>query len=102
MPALPKRKLPLTNEIISAMLAVHDGARRGDLEVDRSSYNWVAMLAVFAVLAESGERKDEVTGDRGKRDEETQCNAHRSLRFLSEHICRRVSCFAILIMFRQP
>ena len=57
---VPNRKLPLTNEIINAMLAVYDGAQRGDLVVDRSSYYWVAMFAVFAVLAESGERKDEV------------------------------------------
>ena len=57
---IPKRKLPLTNEIINAMLAVYDGARRGSLVVERGSYYWTALFAAFAVLAESGERKDEV------------------------------------------
>ena len=57
---IPKRKLPLTNDLINAMLSVHDGAARDGLMVDRLSYYWIAMLAVFTVLAESGERKDEV------------------------------------------
>ena len=57
---VPKRKLPLTNAIITAMLAVHDGAVRDGLMVDRTSHYWIAMFAVFSVLAESGERKDEV------------------------------------------
>ena len=57
---IPKRKLPLTNAIITAMLGVYDGATRGGLVVERDTYYWDAMFAVFAVLAESGERKDEV------------------------------------------
>jgi hypothetical protein len=62
---VPDRKLPLTNKLINAMLAVGDGARRGALVVERAAYYWVSMFALFATLAESGARKDEVSGDRG-------------------------------------
>ena len=63
---VPERKLPLTNEIITGMLETPEGAQRGSLRLNRSEYFWISMLALFSVLAESGERKDEVTGDRGK------------------------------------
>ena len=57
---VPERKLPLTNRLIDGMLACPDGARRGGLCVDWSTYRWKALRAVFATLAESGERKDEI------------------------------------------
>ena len=57
----PARKLPLTNAIIIAMLAVADGLVGMGFVVTRSSYFWVAALATFAVLAETGMRKADVS-----------------------------------------
>ena len=61
---IPKRKLPLTNDLIYGMLEVADGARRGGLAVARESYYWLSMFTLFTVNAEVGMRKDEVTGDK--------------------------------------
>jgi hypothetical protein len=67
---VPDRKLPLTNVLIDGMLGAPEtapGATRGTLPpLSRSAYFWIAMLALFAVLAEVGARKDEVSGDHGK------------------------------------
>ena len=62
---IPDRKLPLTGDLIDKMLATYAGARRGALIFEPGTYYWTAMLCLFAVLAESGERKDEVTGNKG-------------------------------------
>ena len=61
---VPKRKLPLTNDLINGMLEVADGTRRGSLVVARESYYWLSMLTLFTVNAEVGMRKDEPTGDK--------------------------------------
>ncbi len=63
---VPDRKLPLNNALIDGMLSTPDGAERAGLVVCRAAYYWVAMLALFATLGESGERKDEVSGDKGR------------------------------------
>ena len=57
----PARKRPLTNAIINAMLSVADGLAGMGLVVALSSYFWVAALATFAVLAETGMRKADVS-----------------------------------------
>jgi hypothetical protein len=63
---VPKRKLPLTNHMADGILCVYEGATRAGLTVARTAYYWVAMLCLFAVLLETGMRKDEVTGDKGR------------------------------------
>ena len=63
---VPKRKLPLTNDLICGMLEVADGARRGALVVARESYYWLSMFTLFTVDAEVGMRKEEVTGDKSR------------------------------------
>ena len=65
-PLVPKRKLPLTNHMADGMLGVYEGATRAGLTVTRASHHWVAMLCLFTVLLETGMRKDEVTGDKGR------------------------------------
>ena len=57
---IPKRKLPLTNELITAILATYNGATMGKLVVDRSSRYWVSIFAAFETAAETGVRKDEL------------------------------------------
>ena len=61
---VPDRKNPLTNELINGMLATPNGTATGSgvgsLVVDWASYYWTALRALFSVLAESGNRKDEV------------------------------------------
>ena len=63
---VPKRKLPLTNHLADGILSVYEGAMRAGLTVARTTYHWVAMLCLFTVLLETGMRKDEVTGDKGR------------------------------------
>ena len=63
---VPKRKLPLTNHLADGILSVYEGATRAGLTVARATYHWIAMLCLFAVLLETGMRKDEVTGDKGR------------------------------------
>ena len=65
-PLVPKRKLPLTNRIAEGMLGVYEGATRAGLTVARTAYYWISMLCLFTVLLETGMRKDEVTGDKGR------------------------------------
>ena len=57
---IPDRKNPLTNELIDGMLSTPDGTKVGHLVVEWDSYYWTSLYALFCVLAESGERKDEV------------------------------------------
>jgi len=67
---IPDRKLPLTNVLIDAMLAApaaNAGATRGTLPpLAATSYFWIAAIALFAVCAETGARKAEVSGAHGK------------------------------------
>ena len=63
---IPRRKLPLTNELLAAMFGIYEGATRGALVFVSAAYEWIAFMALFMVLAESGERKDEVSGDKGR------------------------------------
>ena len=51
---VPKRKLPLTNDIINCMLGVPEGAKRGALTVVRKSYYWLSMFCLFDVNSETG------------------------------------------------
>jgi len=63
---VPKRKLPLTNVLIDGMLETPDGACRGALTCVRKSYYWQALFCLFLVTAETGMRKDEPTGNKGR------------------------------------
>ena len=63
---VPKRKLPLTNALIDGMLETADGASRGALTCVRESYYWQALFCLFLVTAETGMRKDEPTGNKGR------------------------------------
>jgi hypothetical protein len=63
---VPKRKLPLTNVLIDGMLETADGASRGALTCVRESYYWQALFCLFLVTAETGMRKDEPTGNKGR------------------------------------
>ena len=56
---IPRRKLPLTNAMLAAMFGIYEGAKRGALVFVSTAYEWIAMMALFMVLAESGERKDD-------------------------------------------
>ena len=58
---VPERKLPFTDEIMRNIFLTPDGASRGALVVDWSSYYWTAIDACFETLAEEGSRKDEVS-----------------------------------------
>ena len=58
---VPERKLSFTDTIIADMFRCPDGASRGALTVDWSSYYWLAVDACFQTLAEEGSRKDEVS-----------------------------------------
>jgi hypothetical protein len=53
-------KLSFTDTIIADIFRCPDGATRGGLTVDWSSYHWTAVDACFQTLAEEGSRKDEV------------------------------------------
>ena len=55
-----RRKKPLTNAKINAMLATPDGATAHGITVVHGSYAWQATTAWVQMLAESGERKDEI------------------------------------------
>ena len=57
---VPQRKLSFTDTIIADIFRCPDGATRGGLTVDWSSYHWTAVDACFQTLAEEGSRKDEV------------------------------------------
>jgi hypothetical protein len=57
---VPERKLSFTDTIVADMFRCPDGATRGALTVDWSSYYWLAVDACFQTLAEEGSRKDEV------------------------------------------
>ena len=57
---VPERKLPFTDEIVREMFNVVDGTKYGGLEVEWSSYFWIAIDACFKTLLEEGSRKDEV------------------------------------------
>ena len=57
---IPERKCPLSDMIVRDMFRTPDGASRGALRVEWSSYYWRAVKACFATLAEEGSRKDEV------------------------------------------
>ena len=57
---IPDRKNPLSNELIDGMLATPNLTKSGSLQVQWDSYKWTALRALFSLLAESGERKDEV------------------------------------------
>ena len=57
---VPERKLAFSDTIMRALLRTPNGARRGNLVLDRDQYYWLAMLACFSTLAEEGSRKDEV------------------------------------------
>ena len=46
--------------MIDNIFRTPQGATRGSLQVDWSSYRWRATKACFATLAEEGSRKDEV------------------------------------------
>jgi len=61
----PKRKLPLTNALIDAVLATPDGTGSGRHQVRWSSYRGRAMRACLCTLAETGMRKDEVAKESG-------------------------------------
>ena len=58
---VPERKLSFTDTIVADMFRCPDGATRGALTVDWSSYYWLAVDACFQTLAEEGSRKDEVS-----------------------------------------
>ena len=58
---VPERKLSFTDTIVADMFRCPDGASRGALTVDWSSYYWLAVDACFQTLAEEGSRKDEVS-----------------------------------------
>ena len=53
-------KKPLSNAKINAMLATPDGATAHGITVVHGSYSWQATTAWVQMLAESGERKDEI------------------------------------------
>lgn len=57
----PARKNPLTGVMIMLMLSTPSGSTRGTLTVDWASYMWVSVHATFAVLAETGMRKGDVS-----------------------------------------
>jgi hypothetical protein len=57
----PKRKVPFTNDMIIQMLATPDGASLGTLAVNRQSYFWVSAFATVATLAETGQRKGDIS-----------------------------------------
>jgi hypothetical protein len=55
------RKLPLTNQVINAMLFdTPDGATWHGRTCRRGSYEWAAATCMWSVMAEGGERKAEV------------------------------------------
>jgi len=56
----PKRKEPLTNPIICAMLSLPQGTPVGKRRVDWSQLEWIALRAMYATLAQTGMRKSEV------------------------------------------
>ena len=58
---IPSRKNPLTNAMIDGMLSTIDGTVGSGLKVRWSLYFWVAVFATFAVLAETGMRKGDVS-----------------------------------------
>ena len=58
---VPERKLSFTDAIVADMFRCPDGATRGALTLDWSSYYWIAVDACFQTLAEEGSRKDEVS-----------------------------------------
>lgn len=60
----PDRKLPFPDAVCRDMFRTPQGARRGALQVDWSSYYWRSVNACFATLAEEGSRKDEVAKDK--------------------------------------
>ena len=57
----PARKKPLTNAMIVTMLAVASGTCGMGFVVDLTSYFWISVVATFAVLAETGMRKADVS-----------------------------------------
>jgi hypothetical protein len=57
----PARKRPLTNAMVLAMLSVETGLVGMGFVVDTSAFMWIAALATFAVLAETGMRKADVS-----------------------------------------
>jgi len=63
---IPERKLPFSDTILRGLLNTPQGASRGALTVDWTSYYWTAVQACFATLAEEGSRKDEVAKESAK------------------------------------
>ena len=57
----PSRKRPLTNAMVLAILSVGDGLSGMGFEVDLTTYMWISVVATFAVLAETGMRKADVS-----------------------------------------
>ena len=57
----PARKRPLTNAMIWAMLSVEAGVSGMGFTVVPTAYLWVSVFATFAVLAETGMRKADVS-----------------------------------------
>ena len=55
-----RRKKPLTNGMINGMLGTPQGTAYRNQTVDWTSYTWISHAAWVSVLAESGERKDEI------------------------------------------
>ena len=55
-----RRKKPLTNAKINAMLNTPQGASLHGVTVDHHSYAWAATAAWVSTLAEDGDRKDEI------------------------------------------
>ena len=55
-----RRKKPLTNPLINGMLHTPEGASLHGITVAYLSYAWIATVAWVSMLAESGERKDEI------------------------------------------
>ena len=58
---IPKRKEPLTNDIIRRLLAMPDGTSLGPRRrLEWRSERFVALRAIYATLAQTGMRKAEV------------------------------------------
>ena len=69
---VPERKLPFTDDIMRGLFLTPDGATRGNLKVDWSSYYWTAVDACFETLSEEGSRKDEVAKEKEDTEKTTR------------------------------
>ena len=57
---MPKRKEPLTNPIITAMLTLPEGTPVGPARISWHTLEWTSLRACYATLAQTGMRKSEV------------------------------------------